>query len=361
MTLYSGSGEHDAKAGYYQISGNQLLKDGSTVTIPANRFFLSSTDDDAVRNSDAPNVIYRVADGYECNNAVLSLNGDSFYAPCNLTAKTLTVEGEMAMNNGGYSLTLPFAVEKGSFTDASGSATELTLCTYLEENGNRFTFQKMERVPANVPMYIISKAGKLKLAVGNNISIAGTPGEQIVEPGDEYTLENTSRSCYGTFRPVIAGEIGDRTNDNYTVWALKDGVFRAAKKGRFERAEDFEDMLGHGYANAAKFKPFRMVITTPKTMSVADDANPRYISLIDEFGDEISNTSGIDGVDARAAFTVEGGKGEIRISSSKDFGMVDIYDTTGCAVAAADVKAGETRVSFQTGVYIVAGQKVMVK
>ena len=162
-----------------------------------------------------------------------------------------------------------------------------------------------------------------------------------------------------TYKSTTAGEIaemerqlvsmeGGNLDTEFKVWALKNGAFTAAK----QTGDD-----------VARFKPFRMVIVTRNnTMQTESSSAPRMVSLIDDDNDDNSNTSGIDCVASyKAAFEVIGAEGEIIIISDADCGMVDIYDLTGRMIATADVKGGEIKVRVQTGVYIVAGQKVMVR
>ena len=353
LTLFRGPGSEQTVTGYYQITpaGTLINAKGETVTIPVNHFILSATSD--VQEITIPNVVYATNNGagYESNLVEIDLDGDSFYCPWDLTAKSVSVKGGLSTNKNRAGLTLPFAVRQEYFPGIK------TLCTYNGERENSFVFNKVEQAPANTPVLIFSDQSTVTMDLSNAdiIHFAKTPENQIVEGGSDATS-----NCYGTFRSVIAGEIGQLAPYDCTVWALKSGVFNAAKQGTFTE-EEYHDMSGYG--NAAKFKPFRMVITTAKTSSQNDMTGaPRYVSLVDENGNELSNTSGIDCVEAIAgAFSVTGGDGEIIISSETDRGMVEVYDLTGRMIATADVKAGETRVSLQTGVYIVAGQKVMVK
>ncbi|MDE7437408.1 MAG: T9SS type A sorting domain-containing protein, partial [Muribaculaceae bacterium] len=353
LTLFRGPGSEQTVTGYYQITpaGTLINAKGETVTIPVNHFILSATSD--VQDITIPNVVYATNNGagYESNLVEIDLDGDSFYCPWDLTAKSVNVKGGLSTNKNRAGLTLPFAVRQEYFPGIK------TLCTYNGERENSFVFNKVEQAPANTPVLIFSDQSTVTMDLSNAdiIHFAKTPENQIVEGGSDATS-----NCYGTFRSVIAGEIGQLAPYDCTVWALKSGVFNAAKQGTFTE-EEYQDMQGYG--NAAKFKPFRMVITTAKTSSQNDMTGAsRYVSLVDENGNELSNTSGIDCVEAIAGvFSVTGGDGEIIISSETDRGMVEVYDLTGRMIATADVKAGETRVSLQTGVYIVAGQKVMVK
>ena len=105
-----------------------------------------------------------------------------------------------------------------------------------------------------------------------------------------------------------------------------------------------------------------MVIVTKETAAQSDaSAGIRSIAFADEPGNEQNTSDVADMESSQAAFEVIGAEGEIIIISDADCGMVDIYDLTGRMIATADVKGGETKVRVQTGVYIVAGQKVMVR
>ena len=354
LTLYNGAGLK--VNGYFQFTSDGKLIDakGKKISIPSNRFIYSVTSD--VGDITVPNVFYSTnGNDYMSNNVEIDLNGDEFYCPENIDAKSVTIKGDVTTNKGRAGLCLPFALKHEYFSEGT------LLCILYLDSGREFSFtRESSDIAANTPVLIVSKESKviMDLTKSDMINITKTPDDLIVR-GD-WDHSGMSRT-YGTFKAVTAGEIGELEADECTVYALKSGNFTAAKQGNFTEM-DSEDVAG--FNNVAKFKPFRMVIVSKKTSSdtTGDAGAPRYVSIVDEFGNELSNTSGIDFVDESTnSFGVTGGEGEIIITSESDRGMVEVYDLTGRLVAAADVKAGETKIRVRTGVYIVAGSKVMVK
>ncbi|MDE7437303.1 MAG: hypothetical protein K2M93_02355 [Muribaculaceae bacterium] len=360
LTIYRGPGAEQTLKGYYQITSTRALINakGEIVNVPANHFMLSASADVDELSALIPNVVYVTGEGsrYESKWVEIDLSAESFFSPWDITSNNVTMKGDIAINNRRAGICLPFALKHEYFKEGT------SLCTFGQDNGNAFTFIKEDSdIAANTPVLILSDESNvtLDLSGSEGICISRTPDDQIVKGGGD---SSDMSSIYGTFKAVTAGEIGERENDDCTVYALKNGIFNAAKQGNFTDGHGYDDVTG--FNNVAKFKPFRIVITTRKTNNGGQESAsaPRYVSIVDHSGNEISNTSGIDLVKASAeSFAVTGGDDEIIITSDADFGMVDVYDLTGRLISTINVLAGENRIAVQNGVYIVAGQKVMVK
>ena len=104
-----------------------------------------------------------------------------------------------------------------------------------------------------------------------------------------------------------------------------------------------------------------MVLFSPASQTNA----PRRIGIRNEFGEDITEEveSGIYDVKASAAKSVNvaGGQGELIITAEADHGQVGVYSVDGKMITMVNVVEGTTTVNVKGGIYIVLGQKVLVK
>lgn len=303
------------------------------VTIPTNNFAKSATDDVPA----IPNVYYTAQGG---NNicAKVVINGDkvnkepipNFYCPEDITATELTYN--RTFNEGMNSVCLPFVLTKTDKIDA--------LCTYDRETEQGFVFTYVQdEVAANTPMLMKPTAAMNGMEL-SNVQLNRTNSTQITEATGN---EQTKSACFGTFKRITSGQFAGGSTAN-SVWGLNKGEFQLA-------------------GTTATFSPFRIGI-----VSYANPSNaPRRIIIKNEEGTDITDIimgggeSGVNDLQETAAFSVEGGQGEIVITSDADFGNAAVYTIDGKVVATANVVAGTNTIDVQKGLYIVMGQKVMVK
>lgn len=340
ITVYDGPNENTQ---YYVVCDNTTMNSqAGVVSIKPNTFAKSATND---LNKDINNVFYAQGANFICDNVVivddLGKGADNktiranFYCPETITASNLTLNRQF--NSGANTVCLPFALNQ-NYTGITA------VCTYDLENDNGFQFTSHEGdVPANTPVLLFTNGiENLELS---NIKIEKTGENQMTEAIGNNTSES---ACYGTFKTVNAQEFLGKSKAE-SIWGLNKGKFQLA-------------------GETATFAPFRMVIASEPKNPGLTPAAARRIIIKDEYGDDITtqfiddNTSGVDDIEMNApAFSINGGQGEIVINSDAEYGKVLIYTVAGQVAAAAEVTVGTTTVNLPAGVYIVMGQKVMVK
>ena len=275
-----------------------------------------------------------------CENVVIT-DGQDFFCPVDVTAAAISYNREF--KKGMNSVCLPFAVTTKSFEGVTA------LSTYDREEENKFWFNSVAgTVNANTPLLVIcgDNGGELNVTADNTV-IKKTADNQIAKGS---TASNGSTS-YGTFKKVSADEFNGAFNAS-TIYGLQGGEFHPAKVNG---------------SNTATFPAFRMVVASA---TAATTAAPRHVGIVDEFGVDITenllgsdnnNVAAIDGVEAGEAMSIVGGFGVITFTSAEDYGYVNVYSLDGKVAAAAEVVAGTTTVNVAKGLYIVEGQKVLVK
>ncbi|MDE7386935.1 MAG: hypothetical protein K2N28_07325 [Muribaculaceae bacterium] len=328
---------------YVQVNAEkQLIKSDNTVVDLAtadNTIFAQCADTD-IAGRGATNVYYGEEDNYTCDNVKIT-DKVAFYAPANIEAKEVTYEREFA--KGWNSVCMPFDL------NYSQSKAIDALCTYDKETPENFVFTKIDNsgyIPANTPILMhTTSSSTLKLG---GVTIAQTADKQIVmDPGED---DDDNSECYGTFKKVLSGQFGGETQ-GYKFYGLVND--QTTDKTNFRAA-----------GPNASFAAFRMAIKSGIVKNLAEaQASPRGIVIVDEKGIEIGGDfSDIEIVEMDApSFTVAGGQGQIIITSGADMGKVDIYNLNGMLIEVADVVAGTTTVNVSKGMYIVMGQKVVVK
>lgn len=320
---------------YVQYNNGFSTPNGA-YTLPANRFAQSATTD--IKDLKIANVYYGTNN--DCASVVIT-DGQDFFCPVDVNAASITYNREF--KKGMNSVCLPFAVETTDFTGVTA------LSTYDREADDKFWFNGVAgEVKANTPVLVIcgENGGSLNMTTTGGV-VKKTDASQIAKGA---TASNGSTS-YGTFKRVSADEFNGAFNAS-TIYGLQGGEFHpAAVNG----------------ANAATFPAFRMVVASA---TAATNAAPRYVGIVDEFGVDITenllgsdnnNVAAIDGVEVTEAMSIVGGFGVITFTSAEDYGYVNVYSLDGKVAAAAEVVAGTTTVNVAKGLYIVEGQKVLVK
>lgn len=306
---------------YVVKSGDAFQSAKGAVTIPANRFAKSATDDLTGVN----NVFY--GENNTCDNALIT-DGETFYAPVDIQATNMTYTREF--NEGYNTVCLPF--------ELTADANIKALCEYESETPDKLYFTKIEgTIDANTPVLMVARNAFSYKDVP--ATIKKTTDMIIVGKGPGNSSES-----YGFLKKTGRGEFeGD--SQGYRVLGLKGQSFIAAAEG-------------------ATFPAFRMVVTGSPAAVAASKA-PRAIGILDEKGVEITDL--LTGVQTVAAdeeeltFDIVAGQGEIIFTSFEDFGKVEIYTLDGKVAAVANVTEGTTSVNVQKGLYIVMGKKFVVK
>lgn len=305
---------------------NNFLQDDNTpYTIPANRF--AKSQDTGLEEYN--NMIY---DGV-CQKAVLT-DRNAFYCPENIEVKE--VEYARIFKKGMNAVCLPFELKKELNENIDA------LCRYDKETTDKFWFKRYaEPMAPNTPVLLIAKED-FTLSFTGSVFMDKTPDDQIVK--DEGDLEDPSKS-YGLLKKANSTEFQEGATGYHKIYGLKNGTFAPAAN------------------NTVEFPAFRMVVYSNNTTEAGVNAAPRHIGILDEKGVEITGEyTDVESIYTEASgITVTAGAGEINITSDADYGKVPVYTMDGKVAAMADVTAGTTTVSVQSGLYIVMGKKVIVK
>lgn len=329
ITLY----EPNATTQFYTNIENGVFVNNPIEGFSTNALFESQTNDFGSIN----NVIFNKT----CANLVIK-DKQTFYSPYDFTATNVSVV--RTLNAGYNTVCLPFELKKSNF------ATNDILCTYDKETTDKFWFTKVATsIPANTPVLMYLNANTdLSLS---GVTIKQTPNTDLIF---EYDKSNEDKSsALGFFKNITAGEIKGESNA-YKVYGLQGGAGASA------------DGAGAKFnpAGTATFGAFRMVIKSEIATKSGAPLMARGIAIVDEKGIEVNvgEWSGIEFVDMEASsLEVKGGQGEIIITTDANYGMQTVYALDGKAVATVDVVEGTNTVSVQSGVYVVMGQKVLVK
>lgn len=282
-----------------------------------------------------PNVIIN----NECADLVIT-DKVSFYCPSDITATKVTLGREL---KAGYNtVCLPFPLLNSDF------GTDGLVCTYDKETTDKFWFNKVAAetlVPANTPVLVYLKANKtLELS---SVSVAATPATQMINY--EGATDDASEAV-GFFKNVTADDIRGASNA-YKVYGL-------------QNSGSTLDDAKFAPAATATFGACRMVIKSENTPKSGAPLMARGIAIVDEKGIEINvgEWSGVEFVDMEAAsLDIKAGQGEIIITTDANYGMQNVYSLDGKTVATVNVVEGINTVSVQSGVYVVMGEKVLVK
>lgn len=316
---------------YVQTRANCMFYTESKkeLAIPENRFAKSETLD--LKGMGYTNLIF--SDG-TCEEAVIK-DRKIFYCPEDITADKVTFDRQFTAGNN--AVCLPFEL---NYTLNSNIEA---LCKYDKETSVKFWFKKVESpIFANTPVLLVAKEA-FRLENLTDIAIKKTDSSQIVM--DEGDTEDPSKA-YGLFKTAGREEFQGGASEAHKVYGLK-------PDGKFSPASD-----------KATFPAFRMVLYSNLAQESGELAAPRRIGILDEKGVEITDdlTTGVESVSSETSgLSVAAGSGEIIITSDADYGRVAVYTLDGRVATVAEVMAGTTTVSIESGVYIVMGKKVLVK
>lgn len=337
ITVY-GSPTSSAQS-YVQVSGTGFVSENGAVSVPVNMFAKSATSDIKSR-AGLTNVYYQEGTNLVCQNVEIQ-ERNNFYCPEDITAVNVTYN--RSFNKRMNALCVPFEMSY-AYSDKIDQ-----LCTYDRETPEKFWFtvvDKKDVIPANTPILMYAELGEGESITLDltDVDIKKTPANQIIRY--EESVAGSGQS-FGTFKSVASGQFGGQFAAG-RIYGLNGTKFQLAGEG-------------------SSFPAFRMAIASDPSVAAAAQYAPRFIALQDEDGNVITekyeeSTTGIEGVESdMVSVNVAPGIGEIIINSDADFGQVEVYSLEGRVAARAYVTAGTTHVSVQRGLYIVLGQKVLVK
>ena len=293
------------------------LSNNRPVTVGDNVFVKSETDDLEVAN------VFYENNGTMYAHSVEITDGVDFFCPEDIDAAVVTYTRNFG--TGLNSLFLPF---KFSVSNLNGQK-DAEISYYTAVKDDQFVFQKVNTsINAYTPVLVDAKGSTITSVSANNCIVEATD-KQLVKSGD----------AYGLLAATSSATINEE-NPN--------AVFGLTSKGTFQYAAAGND-----------FAAFRMVIaySFPETQTAPTVS--RGITFLEPMDEDMT---GIESVDNDAnGFAVAGGAGVISINSAADCGNVAVYSVDGRVAANAYVTAGTTTVEVPAGLYIVNGQKVIVK
>lgn len=317
-------------------NGKFYTESKAELAIPENRFAKSETLD--LKGKGYTNLIF--SDGTCEEVEIKDKSATSFYCPEDITADVVTLDRQFS--EGQNVVCLPFELNYGL------SDKIAALCKYDKETPTKFWFKKVaESIPANTPVLLVSTEGSGSFTFDSEelkgISLKKTDSTQLVM--DEGDAEEPSK-CYGLFKKATREEFQGGASESHKVYGF-------TKKGTFSPA-----------AEGVNLPAFRIAIYSDIATQTGELAAPRRIGILDEKGVEITDdlTTGVESVSSETSgLSVAAGSGEIIITSDADYGRVAVYTLDGRVATVAEVMAGTTTVSIESGLYIVMGKKVLVK
>lgn len=348
IAVYASATEENPTSYYVTQDGKALTAlnaagDIENVTLDVNVFAKSATND--LKGID--NIFY-LNDGNYVSDNVKITDRQNFLCPEEISAANLVYD--RTLTKGYNAVCLPFDLnyDENAVIDA--------ICDYETVDSERFWFTKLndtDYLPANTPGLVHAKEDINLQSVVANAKLAKTNAQIVEGTGTDKT---TSQS-FGIYKQQVnAGQIKGESNAGY--------IYGLTKSGKFQAGDP-----------SVTFPAFRMVIWSQNKLSpTPTNAPSRAPGMVSEMGIGIHDqrgyditeeliTTGIETVTEAAATALEivGGQGEISITSEANYGKVQIFTVDGRVAASANVVEGTTTVSLAHGLYIVMGQKVLVK
>ena len=292
------------------------------ITVAPNTFVKSSTDD-----LTATNVFYTDTEGSYASNVVIT-DGVDFSCPVTMNAEKVTYKRNF--REGGNTLCLPFEVKASYF-----KGNTVVLSTFSKEEDGKLVFNETNKsVAAYKPMHVKATSTAETEISATYVDIVKT---------DATVTSVSENTAYGTMKASKYSEF--TAADNVKLFGLTTN-----------------DQFQWAGSNSKDFPAFRMFIALEVP---AEEANgpaqtiSRGITFVEPMDEDMTGIESVEG-DANG-FSVAGGAGVITINSAVDCGNVAVYAIDGRVAANAYVTAGATSVNVPAGLYIVNGQKVIVK
>ena len=343
----------DKKEGETRIAnidgnGKPVIKRSWTKNDAGEFYYISDTDagslfDGITGDNIAKNVVYtHDGNNWECKVAEVSNGANSIYIPRAFTAakveynRTFTVKAENAST-----ICLPFAVSEDKVASVLGANGHLLQFNKIDENGMTYWFKYVTGgIVANQP-YVLLFGKDVNSAVFNDLNLEDVVFAATGENQDLKALaqsaEASGASLYGTFEKRTASELEDGAK--YSIYGFQNG--------KFVRMTE-----------TVNFNATRAYVRGEWTDVNVSSAKSYNLGILDEDDNVVTGINTVENTDGR--FTVNGGNGMINITSEKAQ-VVRVYTVNGALVKSMDVKGGATSIDVPAGMYIVNGNKVVVK
>ncbi|MBO4596917.1 MAG: hypothetical protein J5676_03435 [Bacteroidaceae bacterium] len=320
---YALTSKNVKKTGYVNSVGGSLV---GKPTLNDNEFLILESENTNTAITEK-NIIENTSEnGYVCNYCYLT-DSKEFYAPVAFTATKL--DYSRSFSAVWSSLILPFEVNS-TVLEKIGVSRVNEFTSYENHVSTFTTIQG--GMEAYTPYIILpSSSGK----VFSNIEDAVFPKS----PSTDLTRLGNNGYFYGNLGPKQEAINHISDGEKYNVYGFN-------TKNQMVRA------IGTSY-----FSAFRCYLRAIE--SDGAEAKVRVV-LRDENGNMLDGeTTAVDAVSTEN-FTVSGANGVIVVNSDKSQNVL-VYTSAGKLVKSAEVAEGETTISVNPGMYIVNGQKVLVK
>lgn len=342
------AGKKDGETRIANIDGNgkPVIKRSWTKNDAGEFYYISDTDagnlfDGITGDNIAKNVVYtHDGNNWECKVAEVSNGANSIYIPRAFTAakveynRTFNVTAKNAST-----ICLPFAVSEDKVSSALGANGHLLQFNKIDENGMTYWFKYVTGgIVANQP-YVLLFGEDVNNAIFNNledVEFAATGEDQDLKALAQST-EASGASLYGTFEKRTASELEDGAN--YSIYGFQNG--------KFVRMTE-----------TVNFNATRAYVRGEWTDINVSGAKSYNLGILDEDDNVVTGINTVENTAGK--FTVNGGNGMININSEKAQ-VVRVYTVNGALVKSVDVKGGATSIDVPAGMYIVNGNKVVVK
>jgi|GEM_PF-3948025 len=287
------------------------------------------------------NVVYTVnGTDWSCKKAVVSNDPDMpIYIHESFNAETVSYNRPFNVNAGNAStICLPFAVDESKLAEVIGEGGKLLQFNKVEEsNDNRtYWFKYVSNgMEANQP-YILQFGKNVNGNVFNlsNVDFIATGSGNTTAL--EQSMEGVGASLCGTFKKQSASEL---EAGRYSIYGFQNG--------------EFVRMTGE-----TRFLPTRAYVRREGYIPTESSAKSYKLGILDENDNDVTAIESVE--KAADKFSVKGGNGVITVNADKAQ-AVKVYTAGGALVKSEVVAAGETSISVAAGLYIVNGNKVVVK
>lgn len=310
-------------------------------------YYVTNTDaaTDIFANVDAANAVANVVytiDGtsWNCKKAVVSNSAETaIYIHESFNAETVSYDRTFNVDAGNAStICLPFAVSESNLATVIGEGGKLLQFNKVEENGDNRTYwfkYVSNGMEANQP-YILQFGNSVngKVFNLNNVDFVATGSGNTTAL--EQSMEGVGASLCGTFKKQSASEL---EAGRYSIYGFKNG--------------EFVRMSGE-----TRFLPTRAYVRREGYIPTESSAKSYKMGILDENDNDVTAIASVE--KAADKFSVKGGNGVITVNADKAQ-AVKVYTAGGALVKSEAVAAGETSISVAAGLYIVNGNKVVVK
>ncbi len=343
---HSGNKAGETRLANINENGKPEIKRAWTKQDIGEFYYISDSDagslfDGITGDNIAKNVVYtHDGNNWECKIAEVSNGANSIYVPRAFTAakvnynRTFNVKAENAST-----ICLPFAVNESTVSSALGSNGHLLQFNKVDENGQTYWFKYVTGgMEANQP-YILLFGQDVNKDLFNgleNVDFSATGEGQDLKALAQSTVASGA-SLYGTFEKRTASELEDGAT--YSIYGFQGG--------KFVRMTD-----------AVNFNATRAYVRGEWTDPKVSAAKSYKLGILDENDNVVTGISTVENVSGE--FSVKGGNGTININTSKAQ-IVKIYTVGGTLVKSAEIEAGSTSIHVAAGIYIVNGNKIVVK